>query len=61
VGPVRVLPGRLSVSRTFGDAEAKLPHLGGNPKVVISVPDIRSFKLNQKQHDFILLSSKVLI
>jgi hypothetical protein len=24
VGPLRVLPGRLSVSRTFGDAEAKL-------------------------------------
>jgi len=24
LGPYRVLPGRLSVSRTFGDAEAKL-------------------------------------
>jgi len=24
IGPLRVLPGRLSVSRTFGDAEAKL-------------------------------------
>ena len=24
IGPVRVLPGRLSVSRTFGDAMAKL-------------------------------------
>lgn len=24
VGPMRVLPGRLSVSRTFGDVEAKL-------------------------------------
>jgi len=30
VGPLRVLPGRLSVSRTFGDAEAKLPKYGGN-------------------------------
>jgi protein phosphatase 2C family protein 2/3 len=32
VGPLRVLPGRLSVSRTFGDAEAKLIKTGGNPK-----------------------------
>jgi len=26
-----VLPGRLSVSRTFGDIEAKLERFGGNP------------------------------
>jgi protein phosphatase 2C family protein 2/3 len=31
IGPLRVLPGRLSVSRTFGDVEAKHPKLGGNP------------------------------
>lgn len=24
IGPIRVMPGRLSVSRTFGDIEAKL-------------------------------------
>ena len=29
VGPHRVLPGKLSVSRTFGDVEAKVPDLGG--------------------------------
>ena len=29
VGPFRVFPGRLSVCRTFGDAEAKIPSLGG--------------------------------
>jgi hypothetical protein len=28
-GPLRVLPGRLSVARTFGDPEAKIPALGG--------------------------------
>ena len=43
VGPIRVLPGRLSVSRTFGDAEAKLEYKGGNPNVVIAEPDITSF------------------
>lgn len=42
-GPYRVLPGRLSVCRTFGDIEAKLPKYGGNPKVVISTPEIKSF------------------
>lgn len=46
VGPLRVLPGRLSVSRTFGDAEAKLPQFGGNPRVVVASPEITSFKLN---------------
>ncbi|TNV84054.1 hypothetical protein FGO68_gene10316 [Halteria grandinella] len=42
LGPIRVLPGRLSVSRTFGDAHAKVEHFGGNPKV-------ESF------HDFIIM------
>lgn len=54
VGPLRVLPGRLSVSRTFGDAEAKLSKFGGNPKVVIAEPEIKSFKIT-KDHDFIVL------
>ena len=54
VGPLRVLPGRLSVSRTFGDAEAKLAKFGGNPKVVIAEPEIKSFKIT-KDHDFIVL------
>ncbi len=44
-GPLRVLPGRLSVARTFGDPEAKIPALKGNPNVVIHSPEIRSFKL----------------
>ena len=39
-GPMRVLPGRVSVSRAFGDLEAKLPKFGGNPKVLICTPDV---------------------
>lgn len=54
IGPYRVLPGRLSVSRTFGDIEAKVEKYGGNPKVVVSTPDIKSFKIG-KDHDFIVL------
>jgi len=41
VGPLRVLPGRLSVCRTFGDYDAKLTDWGGNPKVVIAVPEVK--------------------
>lgn len=41
-GPYRVFPGRLSVSRTFGDFEGKLPQLGtgGIRGVVSSDPEI---------------------
>jgi len=54
LGPYRVLPGRLSVTRTFGDIEAKFVRYGGNPRVVVAVPEIKSFKIDQK-HDFIVL------
>ena len=37
-GPVRVFPGRLSVSRAFGNIEAKLPHFNGKPNVLIATP-----------------------
>ncbi len=56
VGPYRVLPGRLSVSRTFGDVEAKMKKYGGNPNVVIATPEIKSFKIG-KDHDFIVMGS----
>jgi hypothetical protein len=58
VGPHRVLPGRLSVCRTFGDLEAKIEQFGGNPNVVISAPEIKSFKIAY-DHDFIALGSKI--
>lgn len=56
VGPHRVLPGRLSVCRTFGDAEAKLVQCGGNPGVVIATPEIKSFKILDT-HDFVTMAS----
>ena len=39
-GPFRVLPGRLSVSRTFGDIEAKMEKYGGKKGVIIAQPEI---------------------
>ena len=55
LGPYRVLPGRLSVSRTIGDVEAKKVQFGGNPKVIIPNPDIYCYDLNKDDIDFIIL------
>ena len=45
--PWRVLPGRLSVSRTFGDIEAKDEKFGGNKNVVVALPDITEIELDE--------------
>ncbi len=58
-GPFRVFPGRLSVSRTFGDIEAKREKFGGNPNVVIATPDIKEFMIDDKM-DFLLLGCKLI-
>ena len=55
IGPYRVLPGRLSVSRTIGDVEAKLVQFGGNPQVIIPLPDVFVYDLQKDDIDFIIL------
>ena len=55
LGPYRVFPGSLSVSRTIGDPFAKLINFGGNPKVVISEPDIYCFDIEKEDVDFLIL------
>ncbi len=52
--PLRVLPGRLSVSRTVGDIEAKSAKHGGNPKAVIATPEVSTARIADST-DFILL------
>ena len=59
MGPHRVFPGRLSVSRTFGDIEAKLPKFGGNPNCVIAEPDLKAFQIKD-DFDFIVIACKPL-
>ena len=51
IGPLRVFPGRLSTTRTFGDFEAKT----SSSKVVICEPEITSFEIDD--HDFIVIAS----
>jgi serine/threonine protein phosphatase PrpC len=53
-GPLRVFPGRLSVSRTFGDIEAKRAKYGGNANVIVCEPEIKVFKLKEN-FDFFLI------
>ncbi len=57
LGPHRIMPGRLSVSRSFGDVEAKTYRLGGLPNVLIATPEIKVFKL-EDDIDFIILGCK---
>ena len=52
--PWRVLPGRLSVSRTFGDVQAKTEKFGGKSGVVIPKPDITEFDLDEN-FDFMVI------
>lgn len=52
--PLRVFPGRLSVSRTIGDIEAKFSIYKGNPKVIICKPDVYEVALT-KEMDFLFL------
>jgi protein phosphatase PTC2/3 len=53
---MRVLPGRLSVSRTFGDSAAKMRRHGGIPGVVSSEPDVKIVPLGLDV-DYILMGS----
>ena len=36
IGKEQIIPGRLSVSRTFGDIEAKFPKFGGKKGVILA-------------------------
>jgi protein phosphatase 2C family protein 2/3 len=57
LGPYRVAPGRLSVSKTFGDIEAKNPELGGMKGVVVCDPDIHYIQNGANEFDFIVIGS----
>jgi len=53
--PWRVMPGRLSVSRTFGDIAAKYKELEGIPGVISAEPDIFEIPLTEDL-DFVILA-----
>ena len=55
LGPYRVNPGKLSVSRTIGDAKAKLLKFGGMPNIIIPEPDIYTFDFYKDNIDYFIL------
>jgi protein phosphatase PTC2/3 len=57
VGPLRVFPGKLAVSRAFGDVRAKRAKYGGKQGVISAEPEIKVLKIS-KGMDYILLASK---
>lgn len=57
-GPWRVSPGGLSVSRTFGDLEAKLTQYGGIPGAIVAEPEIT--ELDIANVDFVFLACKII-
>jgi len=54
--PWRVNPGQLSVSRTFGDIQAKDERFGGNKIAIIALPDITEIELDN-DYNFIVMAS----
>ena len=55
IGPYRIIPSKLSVSRTIGDFEYKNNKFGGNNKIIISEPDIFVFDIKNNDIDFLIL------
>jgi hypothetical protein len=53
--PWRVNPGRLSVSRTFGDIFAKHESLGGKSGVITADPDLYEYEIDAEL-DFVILA-----
>ena len=51
----RVNPGQLSVSRTFGDIQAKDEKFGGNKTAIIALPDITEIELDDN-YNFIVMA-----
>lgn len=52
--PYRIFPGGLSVSRSFGDIQAKDPALGGKKGVLIADPELMVYRVHSNT-DFLLL------
>ena len=55
LGPPRVSPGGLAVSRTFGDVQSKVAKYGGKKGVITAKPEISQFTIQPDYHDFIVM------
>ena len=51
----RMKPGKLSVSRAFGDVNVKNEEFGGKKNVLIAIPDITKISLSENKIDFLIM------
>ena len=56
VGPYRINPGGLSITRSIGDFSSKILSYGGMPNTIIPKPEIISYKITSDT-DFVFLAS----
>lgn len=59
VGKGRVYPGGLLITRSFGDYNARLPELGGNPNGITNIPYVHEFGLDLSLEGVLLASDGV--
>ena len=52
---MRIIPGRLSVSRAFGDKDAKLNNFGEKNNILICTPEVVKINLRIKKVDFLIM------
>ena len=52
---MRIIPGRLSVSRAFGDKDAKLNDYGENNNILICTPEVVNINLRNQKVDFLIM------
>ena len=52
---MRIIPGRLSVSRAFGDKDAKLNDYGENNNILICTPEVININLRNQKVDFLIM------
>ena len=52
---MRIIPGRLSVSRAFGDKDAKLNDYGENNNILICTPEVVKINLRNQKVDFLIM------
>lgn len=55
-GVSRIFPGKLSVTRAFGDFTAKIKSLGGNSEVLVAKPEIFIYPICA-EYEYVLLAS----
>lgn len=59
-GPKRIFPGRLAVSRAFGDIEAKLKRYGGIEGVLIADPEIKTHDLTSSSEFIVMICDGII-